>query len=122
MNTPYNSPTSIIMSTEFNKDIPTEFNKGIPTEFNKDNPTKIKKPIPIKTVTSNSKPLKIGRNILSNNKKYKIEQYILNQLKEEVFSQEHEIQQYDLHQKEEKKQICCEKKEIKILEEKLNGI
>ena len=38
------------------------------------------------------------------------------------FSQEREIQQYDYHQEEEKKQICCEEKEIESLKEQLNRI
>ena len=106
MKTPRNSPTHIFTKPKFKKDCAT----------------KIMKPIPVKTITSNSTPLKISRDIFSNNKKYKIEQYILNQLKETVFSQEREIREYDLHQEEAKKQICCEEKEIESLKEQLNRI
>jgi hypothetical protein len=115
MKTPRNSPTHIFTKPKFKKDCST----------------KIMKPIPVKTITSNSKPFK-SKTLLKpkyNNKLPKLPklqqiQKIQTIIEEQLshFSQEHEIQQYDFHQEEEKKQICCEEKEIESLKEKLNRI
>jgi hypothetical protein len=112
MKTPRNSPTHIFTKPKFKKDCAT----------------KIMKPIPVKTITSNSKPFKskILFKPKYNNKLPKLQQIqkIQTIIEEQLshFSQEREIQQYDYHQEEEKKQICCEEKEIESLKEQLNRI